>query len=78
MKIHSLKILPEYFEAVVQGYKKFEIRENDRDYQVGDKLELHEFIPDKGYTGDYLMVQVTYMTDYAQKNGYVVMGIEKL
>lgn len=76
-KIHSLKILPEYFEAVVQGYKTFEIRENDRDFKVGDRLSLHEYIPDKGYTGDYITVIVIYITDYAQQDGYVVMSIVK-
>lgn len=31
--IHELKILPEYFEAVVSGNKRFEIRKNDRNYK---------------------------------------------
>ena len=36
MKIHELKTLPEYFDAVFMGKKNFEIRKNDRDYKVGD------------------------------------------
>lgn len=31
-KIHKLKILLEYFEAIVSGKKRFEIRKNDRNY----------------------------------------------
>ncbi|EGO5031448.1 MULTISPECIES: DUF3850 domain-containing protein [Bacteria] len=34
--IHELKILPEYFEAVVSGNKRFEIRKNDRNYKNGN------------------------------------------
>ena len=41
-KIHVLKILVEYYSAVVSGAKKFEIRYNDRDYKVGDILRLTE------------------------------------
>jgi ASC-1-like (ASCH) protein len=73
-QIHELKILPEYFDAVVNGRKRFEIRKNDRDYQVGDLLILNEW--DNGFTGDLYKVKITYITDYAQQDGYVVMGIE--
>lgn len=36
MKIHELKIKDEYAAWVYGGYKRFELRKNDRDYQVGD------------------------------------------
>lgn len=29
-KQHELKIIPEYFEAIVKGEKNFEVRLNDR------------------------------------------------
>ncbi len=74
---HELKILPEYFEAVTSGRKRFEIRKNDRDYKVGDLLYLREWNADE-FTGDSYKAEVTYITDYEQKNGYVVMGIEGL
>lgn len=77
MKMHELKILPEYFEAVTSGRKKFEIRKNDRDYKVGDLLYLREW-NGENFTGDSYKAEVTYITDYAQKDGYVVMGIKVL
>lgn len=77
MKIHELKILPEYFEAVTSGRKQFEIRRNDRDYKVGDLLYLREW-NGENFTGDSYKVEVTYITDYMQRNGYVVLGIKGL
>lgn len=73
--IHELKILPEYFEAVVSGDKRFEIRKNDRNYEKGDILRLNEY-QDGQYTGDVHVAEITYITDYAQQDGYVVLGIK--
>jgi hypothetical protein len=56
------------------GVKTFEIRKNDRDFQVGDELLLKEYESEK-FTGNILAAVVTYITDYAQRDGYVVMGI---
>lgn len=72
----DLKILPEYFDPVILGVKTFEIRNNDRDFQIGDVLRLREF-DGKKYTGRLVRVVVTYMTDYAQREGYVVLGIRR-
>ncbi|ARC72539.1 MULTISPECIES: ASCH/PUA domain-containing protein [Bacillus] len=77
MQRHKLKILPEYFDYVCTGEKSFEIRKNDRGFKVGDLLELHEYIPEKDeFTGRVVVREVTYMTDYAQKENYVVMAID--
>ncbi|EOH1635176.1 DUF3850 domain-containing protein [Enterococcus faecalis] len=73
--IHELKILPEYFEAVVSGNKRFEIRKNDRNYKKGDILRLNEYQAGQ-YTGDVHVAEITYITDYAQQDGYVVLGIK--
>lgn len=73
---HDLKILPDYFGEVRSGLKTFEIRKNDRNFRLGDRLFLREYKNGK-FTGQVEEVLITYMTDYAQKDGYVVMGISK-
>lgn len=46
MKSHILKTLPEYYQAVIDGRKMFELRKDDRGFEVGDILLLNEFDPD--------------------------------
>lgn len=38
---HVLKVAPEYWPAIVDGSKTFEVRRNDRAYQKGDTLALY-------------------------------------
>lgn len=40
---HHLKTMPEYFQAVIEGRKPFEVRKNDRGFKVGDRVILEEF-----------------------------------
>lgn len=49
MKIHKLKLDPKYFEDVRTGEMKFNIRKNDRDFEVGDVLELKLYHKEAGY-----------------------------
>lgn len=75
--IHNLKILPEYFIPVAEKRKTFEIRKNDRDYQVNDTLHLMEWY--NGYTGREINVRVKYIFQdeaYGLQEGYCVMSIE--
>lgn len=43
MTEHHLKVQEPYYTALAQGRKPFEVRKNDRAYQVGDVLHLHMF-----------------------------------
>jgi ASCH domain. len=40
LKIHELKLDTEFFDDVKSGKKNFEIRKNDRNFEVGDTLFL--------------------------------------
>lgn len=62
MKKHNLKILPQYFEAVINGCKNFEIRKNDRFFKLNDILFLKEYNPiEKKYTGCTAKCKVIYI-----------------
>jgi hypothetical protein len=74
MNKHDLKIYPRYFKAVAEGKKTFEIRKNDRGFFAGDLVVLHEY-DGEAYTGRSILKKITYLTDYAQEDGYVVFSI---
>ena len=42
MQLHILKIKDEYFKEILRGNKTFELRKNDRDFQVGDLIHFVE------------------------------------
>jgi len=75
-KVHKLKTLNPYFEDVYKRAKTFEVRRNDRDFKVGDILELNEWTG-TGFTGRGIAANVTYiLSDPAYcKDGFVILGI---
>jgi len=75
---HDLKILPEYFEPVLEGKKNFELRKNDRNYKVGDTLLLREWYANK-YTGREVKRKVTYILEKAVgiDTRYVILAMEE-
>lgn len=79
MTVHYLKIKPEYYKDVECGLKTFELRKNDRNFQVGDVLMLIK-LDDKGNETDQVTrVRVTYILkdcpQYGLKDGYAILGI---
>lgn len=80
-KIHNLKILNDFADAVAAGDKPFEIRENDRGYQKGDYIAFNAI--DKSGTpiyhciNDKLYIITFVLNGWGIKNGYVVLGIKE-
>ncbi|HFL2424881.1 TPA: DUF3850 domain-containing protein [Clostridioides difficile] len=76
--VHELKIDHEFFIPILENIKTFEIRKNDRNYKKGDIIILKELNEDKAsFTGRYIKVKITYISDYQQKDNYVVFSFEK-
>ncbi|MFB8726134.1 DUF3850 domain-containing protein [Enterococcus casseliflavus] len=75
---HNLKIDKQFFSAILNNLKTFEIRYNDRNFQVGDFITLEEVTEDSEYTGRKVSGVITYMTDYQQQEGYIVFSFIKI
>ncbi len=79
--IHELKCWPEYMDAMLDGRKKFEVRNtSDRAFSVGDGLHLREYDPREGiYLSREMLVRVTYiLTGRCAPIGLAIMGIEPI
>lgn len=77
--IHELKTWPELYQAVARNAKTVEVRKNDRNFAVGDVLDLREFDPNTGtYTGARCERSVSHIVNGGQLGievGYVAMSI---
>lgn len=66
--VHDLKTVAPFWERVADKVKTFEVRKADRDFQVGDEVNLREW--DSGphsysgkYTGRTLLARISYIYD---------------
>lgn len=84
MNIHTLKTVNPHFQDLAKGNKTFELRKNDRDFRVGDKLILLEYtetdkIEHLHYTGRGYTALVQHILEggqYGLEQGYVIMSLE--
>jgi hypothetical protein len=88
MTTHELKTDPKPFDDVVRGSKRFEIRKNDRNFDVFDCLHLRETLHTgeemaKGaeliYTGRECLVTVVHILRgpiYGLVEGWVILSVE--
>lgn len=74
-RVHQIRLGAMFFEDARSGKKSFELRKNDRDYKVGDILEMIEFKEGKN-TGRVIRKSVTYiLEDYTGLvDGYCIMS----
>lgn len=74
-----LKIWPQSFEDVCKGLMSYQMRRNDRNYQVGDQLILCEFEPHKGeYTEREVHCTVIHITPGGRQGllgAHCILGI---
>ena len=63
MRTINKKIIKKYFELIASGEKRFEVRLNDFECDVGDLLVLREWdSQNKQYTGRSLKKEITYIS----------------
>lgn len=79
---HDLKTWPQFYAAVADGSKPFEARENDRQFNVGDTLNLREWDPaTREYTGRSTQRRVSYVLQggaFGIERGHCIMGLAAL
>jgi len=79
---HALKTWPEFFAAIESGKKKFDLRKDDRPFEIGDKIILQEFDPAfKLYSGKEIEKNITYILRgpiFGLKRGYCILSLEDL
>lgn len=80
-KRHNLKLLENFADDIIIGYKTFEVRENDRGFQKGDIVKF-TCIDSNGFKLDHLINEKVYKITYVLngwgiKNGFVVFGIKE-
>lgn len=77
--MHFVKCDKEVFEATRQGVKPYEVRLNDRDYQIGDKLMLQEWDSEaQKFTGSShetgVITSILKGGQYGIMEGYVILS----
>lgn len=76
---HNPKTVQPNFDALANGSKKFELRRNDREFQVGDTLVMREYDPDAGYySGRQVLARVDYVLQVpgsGLEDGHCVMSL---
>jgi uncharacterized protein DUF3850 len=90
MAEHELKSWPPFFTHMVSGEKTFDVRFNDREFQVGDTILFREWEPKEHgfhgapyYTDRQYRMRISYILDPQPGRdpdmglvpGYVVLGL---
>lgn len=79
MKIIDVKCVQPYFDEIMKGNKKFEIRWNDRNYQLNDVVILKEYNKvSKIFSGRYIKVKIMYILDNfaGMKKGFIIFSFK--
>lgn len=82
MKLHVLKILPDYFHAVRVGIKKAELRFNDRDFKVNDLIHFVQADGSEFIFNTCNVYRITHVLkdveQYGLAEGWAIVSIERL
>jgi len=81
MKTHQLKTVNPYFQDVWDKRKSFEVRFNDRDFKVRERIILLEYDYKTGiYSARAIVGKIIYIlnTPIYCKKGYVIIQLSEL
>jgi hypothetical protein len=89
MTTHTLKIEEIYYNRLVDGTKKAEIRFDDKDFQIGDTIKFKKYWPssknrpsEADFDGEYMLLntefKITHVLNFPTglKDGYVCLSLE--
>lgn len=76
MKTHKLKIQDRFYKAIEKGYKTFEVRKDDRDFQTGDFIDFTT-IDREPREGEWEITYKLTHEDFPEgiPEGYCILGI---
>jgi hypothetical protein len=79
---HELKTWPEFFRKVWDGKKPFELRKDDRDFRVGDRVILSEYDPSatESYSGRWIAARISDIIrdvpEFGLMPGFAILALE--
>lgn len=84
--VHVIRAWPIFFKDLENSTKTFEFRKDDRDYEVGNILEIHEYDDyTEHYSGKVLSFEIIHLLRNGKTfglrdfpAGYVIMSIKSI
>lgn len=85
-RYHELKCWPASFEALRSAQKKADFRRDDRGFEEGDLLIMHEWVPVpreelvaiRGYTGAILALRISHVErGFGIPEGFAMLSVER-
>lgn len=80
-KLHVLKIREKYLKDIEKGIKTFELRKNDRDYQVNDLIRFVDANGQNHSKSSKYLYEITYILknvpEYGLNEDYCILGLRR-
>lgn len=76
---HDVKCDVQHFQPIVDGFKKADIRNNDRDYRQFDTITFHEGQYEYGdfvRTGRSIKARICHISSYGCIDGHICLSLD--
>jgi hypothetical protein len=71
---HKKKIIPECYNDILHKGKRFDLRDKNDGYKVGETITYMEY--DGTLSGREIDVEIVYLSDYGLMDGDIMVGFE--